>query len=80
MTTFDGAEMDLSIMPSKADLDELAIVVTLEREEAVVKKSLMPSGGNDEELILDVAVERDEAGMIVSVEIVVGKMLHSAYR
>ena len=33
----------------------------------------MPSGGNDEELVLDVAVERDEAGMIVSVEIVVGK-------
>ena len=75
MTTFDSAEMNLSLTPSEADVDELLVVLiaTLERDEAVVNKSLMPSGGNDEELILDVAVERNEAAMIVYVEVTVGE-------
>ena len=63
--TFDGAEMNWSLMPSEADVDELVVVVTLEREETVVNKSLMPSGGNDEELVPDVAVEREEVAMLV---------------
>ena len=49
-----GAEMKESSMSSEADVDELVVVVTVEREEAVVNKSLTPSGGNDEELVLDV--------------------------
>ena len=71
--TFDCAEMNLSLMRSEADVDELVFVVTVEREEAVAHKSLIPSGGNDEDLIRDVAVERDEAAMIVSVEVAVGE-------
>ena len=55
VTTSDDAEMNLSLMASEAEVDELAVVVSLEREETVVNKSLMPSGGNDEELVLDVA-------------------------
>ena len=39
-----------------------------------MNKSFVPSGGNDEKLVLGVAVERDEAAMIVSVEVVVGKI------
>ena len=75
MTTFDSAEMNLSLTPSEADVDELLVVLiaTLERDEAVVNKSLMPSGGNDEEVVLDVAVERDEAVMIVSVQVAAGE-------
>ena len=62
-------------MLSEVDVDELvSVVVTVQRQEAVVNKSLMPSEGNDEEPVLDVAVERDEAAMIVSVEVVVGKI------
>ena len=64
VTTFDGAEMNLSLMPSEDRVDEL-VVVTLRRAEAVVNKSLMPSGGNDKELVLDVGVEPDEAAMTV---------------
>ena len=56
--TLDGAEMNLSLMRSGADVDELVVVVTLKHEEAMVNKSLMPSGGNDEELVLDVARTR----------------------
>ena len=67
-----GVEINESPMSSEADVDELAAVVTIGRVEAV-NKFLIPSGGNEEELVLDVAVERDEAGMIVSLEIVVGK-------
>ena len=65
VTTFDSADINLSLMPSEADVDELVVVVTLEREETVVNKSLMPSGGNDEELVPDVAVEREEVAMLV---------------
>ena len=36
-----GAEMNESPMSSEADVDELVVVVTVEREEAVVNKSLM---------------------------------------
>ena len=39
-----------------------------------MNKSFVPSGGNDEKLVLGVAVERDEAAMIVSMEVVVGKI------
>ena len=68
-----GAEMNESSMSSEADVCEL-VVVTVEREEAVVNTSLMPSGGNDEELVLDVAVEeRDEAAMTVAIEVAVGE-------
>ena len=70
MTTCDGAEMNLSLMPSEADVDELVVVAILERGEAVVNKSMIPSGGNDEDLVLDVAVE---AAMIVSVVVAVGE-------
>ena len=55
VTTFDGADMNLSLMLPQGDVDALAVGVTLEREKAVVRKSWMPSGGNDEELVLDVA-------------------------
>ena len=27
MTTFDGAEMNLSLMPSEADVDELVVIL-----------------------------------------------------
>ena len=68
-----GTEMNESPMSSEADV-ELVVVVSVEREEAVVNMSLMPSGGNDEELVLDIAVEeRDEAAMTVSVEVAVGE-------
>ena len=61
-------------MLSEVDVDELvSVVVTVQRQEAVVNKSLMPSEGNDEEPVLDVAVERDEAAMIDSVEVAVGE-------
>ena len=40
MTTFDGAEMNLSLMPSEDRVDEL-VVVTLRRAEAVVNLSLI---------------------------------------
>ena len=73
VTTFDGAEITLSLMPSEVDVDEIVVVVTVEREEAMVNKSLMPSGDDDGEPVLDVAVERDEAAMIVSVEVAVGE-------
>ena len=79
VTTFDGADMNLSLMPSEVEIDGLVVAVSIEREEAVVNKSLMPSGGNDEELVLGVAAERDEAAMIVSVEVAVGEMLHSIW-
>ena len=61
-------------MLSEVDVDELvSVVVTVQRQEAVVNKSLMPSEGNDEEPVLDVAVERDEAAMLDSVEVAVGE-------
>ena len=41
--TFDGAEMNWSLMPSEADVDELVVVVTLEREEFVANKLSMVS-------------------------------------
>ena len=73
-----GAEMNESLMSSEADDDELVVVVTVEREEAVVNQSLMLSGGDDEELTLDVAVEeRDEAATTVSVEVATKKYTHS---
>ena len=50
-----GLVMTLSPMTSKADVDERIVVVTVQREEAVVNKSLMPPGDNDEELVLDAA-------------------------
>ena len=53
VTTFDGAMMNLSLMPSDVDADQLVVAATLERED-VVNKSLMPSGGNDEEVVLNV--------------------------
>ena len=57
-----GAEMTSRRCLQKLMLMNLfVVVVTVEREEAVVNKSLMPSRGKDEELVLDVAVERDEA-------------------
>ena len=68
--TLDGAEMNLSLMRSGADVDELVVVAILERGEAVVNKSMIPSRGNDEDLVLDVAVE---AAMIVSVVVAVGE-------
>ena len=71
--TFDGAEMNWSLMPSEADVGELVVLATVEREDAVVDKSIMPSGINDGDLILDVAVERDEAAMVVSVEVAVAE-------
>ena len=61
--------MNLSLMLSEGDADELVVVATLEREKAVVTRSLMPSGGKDEELVLDVAVERDEAGENASLQL-----------
>ena len=73
MTTCDGAEMNLSLMPSEADVGELVVLATVQREDAVVDKSFMPSGINDGDLILDVAVERDEAAMVVSVEVAVAE-------
>ena len=39
-----GTEMNESPMSSEADV-ELVVVVSVEREEAVVNMSLMPSGG-----------------------------------
>ena len=72
-----GAEMNESPMSSEADVDDLVVVVTVDREEAEVTKSLMLSGGNYEERILEVAVERDEAAMTVSVEVAVGEKAHS---
>ena len=36
-----GVEINESPMSSEADVDELVVVVTVEREEAVVNKSLM---------------------------------------
>ena len=51
-----GAEMNESPMFSETDVDELVVVVTVEREDAVVDKPLLPSGGNDAERVLDVAV------------------------
>ena len=50
-----GLVMTLSPMTSKADVDERIVVVTVQREEAVVNKSLMPPGDNDEEQVLDAA-------------------------
>ena len=50
-----GLVMTLSPMTSKADVDERIVVVTVQREEAVVNKSLKPPGDNDEELVLDAA-------------------------
>ena len=41
--TFDGAEMNWSLMPSEADVDELVVVVSLEREEFVANKLSMVS-------------------------------------
>ena len=69
-----GAEMTSRRCLQKLMLMNLfVVVVTVEREEAMVNKSLMPSGDDDGEPVLDVAVERDEAAMIVSVEITVGE-------
>ena len=48
--------MNESPMFSETDVDELVVVVTVEREDAVVDKPLLPSGGNDAERVLDVAV------------------------
>ena len=42
-----GAEMNESPMSSDANVDELVVVVTVERETAEVNKCLMPSRGND---------------------------------
>ena len=70
VTAFDGAEMNVSLMPSEVDVDEL-VVVAVEREEAMVNKSFMPPGINDDELVLYAAVERDEPAMIVYVEVAV---------
>ena len=43
VTTFDSADINLSLMPSEADVDELVVVVTLEREEFVANKLSMVS-------------------------------------
>ena len=49
---FGSAEMNESQMPFEVDVDEPVVVVTVEREVAVVNESLRPTGGNDEELVL----------------------------
>ena len=48
--TFDGAEMNESMMTSGVDVDELVTAVVVEREVAVANESLMSSGCNDEKL------------------------------
>lgn len=63
----------MSLMLLEAVKNELVVVVTLEREEAVLNKSLMRSRGNDEELIIKENVKCDGAVMMVSIEVAAGE-------
>ena len=46
--TFDGAGINKSQVPCGGDIEELVVVVDVEREVVAINEWLMPSGENDE--------------------------------